>query len=72
MIVNVGAGEGYYAVGLARRAAGAQVVAFEIDPLRRLWCRKMAGANGVGLRSSSAAAATPPGSSVRSPVVRPS
>jgi hypothetical protein len=48
VVVNVGAGEGYYAVGVARRSPGADVVAFEIDPLRRLWCRKMAGANGVG------------------------
>jgi hypothetical protein len=48
VIVNVGAGEGYYAVGVARRCSGADVVAFEIDPLRRVWCEKMAGANGVG------------------------
>lgn len=50
VIVNVGAGEGYYAVGLARRCPEAQVVAFEIDPLRQLWCEKMAGANEVGSR----------------------
>lgn len=50
VIVNVGAGEGYYAIGLARRSQGADVVAFEIDPLRRLWCEKMAGANGVRSR----------------------
>lgn len=50
VIVNVGAGEGYYAVGLARRCPDAQVVAFEIDPLRQLWCEKMAGANEVGSR----------------------
>lgn len=50
VIVNVGAGEGYYAIGLARRCLDAQVVAFEIDPLRQLWCEKMAGANEVSAR----------------------
>lgn len=50
VIVNVGAGEGYYAVGLARRCPDARVVTFEIDPLRRSWCEKMAGANEVGER----------------------
>src|SRR5947209_15685441 len=31
-IVNVGCGEGYYAVGLARRLPHARVYAFEADP----------------------------------------
>ena len=44
------AGEGYYAVGLARRCPQTPVVAFDIDPLRQLWCRKMAGANDIGGR----------------------
>ena len=34
-VVNVGSAEGYYAVGLAMRLAGARVVGFELDPALR-------------------------------------
>jgi hypothetical protein len=46
-IVNVGAAEGYYAVGLAVRAPGSRVYAFETDEGRRELCREIARANGV-------------------------
>jgi len=45
--VNVGAAEGYYAVGLAMRAPDSRVYAFEIDQDRRDLCREIARANGV-------------------------
>jgi hypothetical protein len=45
--VNVGAAEGYYAVGLARRVPGSRVYAFEIEEDRRELCREIARANGV-------------------------
>jgi hypothetical protein len=49
-IVNVGAAEGYYAVGLALRTPEARVWAFETDPGRRDLCRELARANGVDAR----------------------
>jgi len=49
-IVNVGAGEGYYVVGLARAIPTAQVVAFEDNRQRQELVRKMAGQNGVADR----------------------
>jgi hypothetical protein len=49
-IVNVGAGEGYYVVGLARTIPEAEVVAFEDNAQRQELVRKMAEHNGVGDR----------------------
>jgi hypothetical protein len=46
-IVNVGAAEGYYAVGLALRVPGARVYAFETHDGRRELCQEIARANGV-------------------------
>ena len=46
-IVNVGAAEGYYAVGLALRAPEARVHAFEVNDGRRELCEEIARANGV-------------------------
>lgn len=51
-VVNPGAGEGYYAVGLALRLPGAIVRAFESDAHARELCRAMAVANGVAGRVS--------------------
>lgn len=59
-IVNIGAAEGYYAVGLARRLPAATVHAFEMDPGRRQMCAAMAGLNGVAARVRVLGAATPP------------
>jgi hypothetical protein len=49
-IVNVGAADGYYAVGLARRCPAAAVVAYEADPGERELLARVAAANGVELR----------------------
>jgi hypothetical protein len=49
-IVNVGAGDGYYAVGLALEAPRASVFAFDIDPRARRLCSSLASANGVADR----------------------
>lgn len=49
-IVNVGAAEGYYAVGLALRAPASTVYAFEIDEGRRELCEELARVNGVAAR----------------------
>ncbi len=47
LIVNVGAGEGYYAVGLARRSPRAGVIAYEADPYDAGALAELAAANGV-------------------------
>jgi hypothetical protein len=53
-IVNVGAAEGYYAVGLALRVPDARVHAFEIDEARRELCGELARVNGVADRVETA------------------
>ena len=49
VIVNVGAADGYYAVGLARRLPAATVIAYEADAGQRELCRRVAAANGVAI-----------------------
>jgi hypothetical protein len=49
-VVNVGSGEGYYAVGLAMRLPNATVIASELDPTARLLCRRLGRQNHVGAR----------------------
>jgi hypothetical protein len=49
-VINVGAAEGYYAVGLALRLPGARVQAFDIDEASQERCRRMAELNGVADR----------------------
>jgi hypothetical protein len=46
-IVNIGAGEGYYAVGMALRNPGARIVGFEMNPSARYYTRQLARRNGV-------------------------
>jgi hypothetical protein len=46
-VVNIGAAEGYYAIGLARRLPDAVVHAFEADRRLQARCRQLAAANGV-------------------------
>jgi hypothetical protein len=58
-IVNVGAADGYYAVGLARRCPAATVVAFEADAGQRDLLARVAAANGVDLRVEGAAQRLP-------------
>ena len=50
LIVNVGAGEGYYAVGMALRCPTAQVVAFDSDAECRALILQMARKNSVSDR----------------------
>ncbi len=47
VLVNVGAGEGYYAVGFAQRLAELEVTAFEADPAIRAAGERLARLNGV-------------------------
>jgi len=49
-VIDVGCGEGYYAVGLALRIPGAKVYAYDTDPNARLSCERMAELNGVSDR----------------------
>jgi hypothetical protein len=49
-IVNIGAADGYYAVGLALRCPGASVIAFEADPTQRALLSQVAGINHVPLQ----------------------
>jgi hypothetical protein len=55
VIVNVGAADGYYAVGLARRVPGATVIAYEADATQRALCMRVAAANGVDIELRGAA-----------------
>src|SRR5262249_24805293 len=47
IVVDIGAAEGYYAVGFARRLPKAQVIAFEMDPGGRRLLAEMAILNRV-------------------------
>ena len=49
-IVNIGCGEGYYAVGLALRLPRAYVYAFDADPVARHLCQQLVRNNGVADR----------------------
>jgi hypothetical protein len=49
-VINIGAGEGYYAVGLARRIPGARVIAFESHERSRELCAMLGRLNGVEAR----------------------
>jgi precorrin-6B methylase 2 len=55
VVVNVGAADGYYAVGLARRCPAAAVHAFEADAAEHALLERVATANGVDLRIAGAA-----------------
>ena len=50
LVVNVGAAGGYYAVGLARRLPGADVIAYESEPGRRAAVSRLAALNRVESR----------------------
>lgn len=49
-IINIGAGEGYYGVGLAKRVPGAKVICYEIDQRNQEVIREHAELNGVSDR----------------------
>jgi predicted O-methyltransferase YrrM len=50
VIVDVGASDGYYAVGLARACPAATVYAYEMNPFPARVCRRLAVENGVERR----------------------
>lgn len=52
LVINVGSGDGYYVVGLARRMPGARLVAVDPDPLAQRACRETALRNQVAARVS--------------------
>ncbi len=47
LVVNIGSGDGYYAVGIARLLPEAEVVAVDPDPIAQRACRETAELNGV-------------------------
>lgn len=47
LVIDVGAAEGYYAVGLAHRLPSARVIAFEAEPRARRLLRRLADLNGI-------------------------
>lgn len=49
-VINVGCGEGYYAVGLARMLPQVGVFAFDLNPQAQQLCRQLAQVNGVAQR----------------------
>ena len=57
-VVNIGSGDGYYAVGMARRLPAARVSAYDIAAKMRDACGKLAETNGVADRISIAGAFT--------------
>jgi hypothetical protein len=46
-IIDIGASDGYYAVGLARACRSSRVFAYEMNPLPAQVCRRLAQTNGV-------------------------
>jgi len=61
VIVNLGAGEGYYAVGLAARLPATRVIAFETDPRGQELIRRFARLNQVASQVEIRGHATPDG-----------
>lgn len=61
LIVDVGAAEGYYAVGLACRLPESRMIAFELEAHGRAAVAEMAAANGVTDRVTILAACEPDG-----------
>jgi hypothetical protein len=47
LVIDIGAAEGYYAVGFALRLPGARVWAFDGNPLAQELCREVAARNGL-------------------------
>jgi len=50
VVLNIGCGEGYYAIGLARRMPSTRVFAHDTDPHAQALCRQLAKTNGVADR----------------------
>lgn len=50
LVIDVGAAEGYYAVGFAWRVEGCRTIAFEAEPEAQRLCEELARLNGVANR----------------------
>ena len=50
VVLAIGCGEGYFAVGMARRMPGTRVLAFDSNPRARQACAELAARNGVAQR----------------------
>ncbi|WP_094452551.1 class I SAM-dependent methyltransferase [Niveispirillum lacus] len=48
-VINIGCGDGYYAVGIKRLAPSVEIWAHDIDPQQQERCRAMAALNGVDI-----------------------
>jgi hypothetical protein len=59
LLVNIGAGDGYYAIGMARRCPELKVIAYEADAYRVSVCRQLARLNGVENRVELHSVCTP-------------
>ena len=53
-VLNIGSGDGYYVVGIARRLPAAEIVAVDPDPLAQRACAATAQRNAVASRLTSA------------------
>ncbi len=49
-VVNVGCGDGFYAIGFARRMPTCEIRAYDLNEGRQAYCKAMAEENGVGER----------------------
>lgn len=58
-VIDIGAADGYFAVGLARRLPEARVIAFDSAPIARSLTRRLAALNGVSGRITLRGACTP-------------
>jgi hypothetical protein len=59
VIINIGSGDGYYAVGMSRRCRDAKVLAYEADPYRVRICSQIARLNGADGRIEQRGVCTP-------------
>jgi hypothetical protein len=59
VMINIGCGEGYYAVGLARLMPSLRVHALDSNPKAQALCRQLAELNGVADRVTVGGACTP-------------
>lgn len=67
-VVNIGCGDGYYAVGLARLMPTARVFALDSDPIAQAACQSLAQLNGIAERVTVMGECTP---AILSDLVRP-
>lgn len=61
VVIDVGSGEGYYLIGLARRCPRARVIGFDTSAVARLLCARNAALNGVAGRLERRALCEPEG-----------